>query len=246
MDMTAEAITTIKELGTTADQARIVEHDGKLFTIDGSTVNEFIPNNLPETLHVHTLSSLVKYVQSALQANEKEQLIVHVVDPTTVEVLTPLDEYGRRKELVAAHVNRDVAKFNQMIPVEEMNIMLQSAFQDNEDRAVILKVIGNLAESEVTNASDDGVSQAVEIKSGVASLSKAKVPNPVKLIPFRTFAEVSQPTSLFIFRMASGMQALLFRVEDGNWELEAIHNVAEFIGKALEKELKSDNVQLLS
>lgn len=66
----------------------------------------------------------------------------------------------------------------------------------------------------------------------------AIVPNPVKLKPYRTFLEVDQPVSEFIFRMKQdkydGVLCALFEADGGAWKMEA----TERIKKYLESELK--------
>jgi hypothetical protein len=89
----------------------------------------------------------------------------------------------------------------------------------NEDRDIMLKVVGNIKEETVNTIGDDGVSQAVVAKMGVATVANVKVPNPVVLKPYRTFVEVDQPESEFIFRMQSGPRCALFEATaaNGNW-----------------------------
>ena len=52
------------------------------------------------------------------------------------------------------------------------------------------------------------------------------VPNPVKLQPFRTFHEISQPEIAFVFRMKnsqSGVSCALFEADGGAWKFNAVH-----------------------
>ncbi|VTS32597.1 phage protein [Streptococcus pseudoporcinus] len=71
------------------------------------------------------------------------------------------------------------------------------------------------------------------IKQGVASLVKAKAPNPVTLRPYRTFAEVEQPASQFIFRINQRAEMALFEADGGKWRLDAINNIANFLKEEL-------------
>lgn len=110
-------------------------------------------------------------------------------------------------------------------PKRKLNIMLQSSFVDNKDRNLLLKVTGNVKDEAVKSVGDNGVSQAVTIKTGVASVSDVVVPNPVTLAPFRTFQEVEQPESKFIFRMKDGPSAALYEADGGAWRNEAMKNI---------------------
>ena len=105
----------------------------------------------------------------------------------------------------------------------------------SDDRNIILKVVSNLRDESIHQQTDDGVSQSVQINSGIASVDEVKVPNPVKLIPFWTFQEVDQPASKFIFRMREGMQSALFMADNNQWQVEAKNNIKKYI-QQLEQE----------
>lgn len=59
------------------------------------------------------------------------------------------------------------------------------------------------------------------------------MPNPVYLAPYRTFAEIEQPVSKFVFRMESGPKAALFEADGGAWKNEAILKIKEYLQKEL-------------
>src|SRR3712207_352563 len=117
---------------------------------------------------------------------------------------------------------------------EEFNILLQSAFVQNEDRDILLKVVGNIKEEVIKSVGDDGISQAATIKTGVATMGDVIIPNPVSLIPRRTFNEVEPPESQFIFRMKDGPRCALFEADGGAWKNEAMKNIKEYLASALE------------
>lgn len=81
-------------------------------------------------------------------------------------------------------------------------IALQSNFQPNDDLAAVMMLAGNIEKKNKQTFSDDGVSQVATMSVGVASKADAMVPNPVDLTPFRTFMEVKQPSSKFVFRIS--------------------------------------------
>lgn len=81
---------------------------------------------------------------------------------------------------------------------------------------------------------DDGVSQKATVKTGIASKGEALVPNPVTLMPYRTFVEVDQPISNFIFRMkedkySKGIQCALYEADGGAWKIEAMENIKIYL-----------------
>src|SRR5699024_2066082 len=103
-----------------------------------------------------------------------------------------------------------------------------------------------LKEENVKNTGDDGVSQAVTINTGIASASDVKVPNPVTLKPYRTFVEVEQPASEFVFRMKDGPSAALFEPDGGAWRNEAISNIHDFLVLALTEQIETGQITIIS
>lgn len=85
--------------------------------------------------------------------------------------------------------------------------------------------------------SDDGISQQVVMKTGVTKKENAIIPNPVRLIPYRTFLEVEQPESEFVFRITEGRGGApafkLVSADGGRWEAVAVDNVKSYLMDAL-------------
>lgn len=78
---------------------------------------------------------------------------------------------------------------------------------------------------------DDGVTQKVTTRSGVSLSRTSKVPNPITLRPFRTFSEVEQPESAFVFRIKaeeSGVKAALFAADVEAWRHDAILKIRDY------------------
>ena len=116
-------------------------------------------------------------------------------------------------------------------------IALQSNFQPNDDLAAVMMLAGNIEKKNKQTFSDDGVSQVATMSVGVASKADAMVPNPVDLTPFRTFMEVKQPSSKFVFRISGEgtPQFKLVEAEGGIWKYEAIANIKDYLLDGLGK-----------
>ena len=110
-------------------------------------------------------------------------------------------------------------------------IDLQANFQKNEDLELLLKAAGNIEKKNNQSYSDDGVSQVATMTVGVAQKADVIVPNPVKLIPHRTFQEVEQPASQFVFRIGDNEVPTFMIVEAQNqiWKNEAVKNIKNFL-----------------
>ena len=117
--------------------------------------------------------------------------------------------------------------FERFIEQESFCIGVQSKFKPTEDRALMLKFAGTVETGTVAEYSDDGVTQKATVKQGLTSKAEGIVPSPVKLRPYRTFLEVDQPESEFIFRMRDthGVECALFEADGGAWQTEAIKRI---------------------
>ncbi|WP_076462039.1 hypothetical protein [Limosilactobacillus caccae] len=204
----------------------LLDHDG-----DAALLNDPI---IAHPLQLDQLTSLIEWLESE-GSSINDALKIHVVSPTKVEVIGNLAKGGQRPCFAEVRAVVDSLDLESYLDQESMIIMLQSHFEENDDRNIILKVVSNLRDESIHQQTDDGVSQSVQINSGVASVDEVKVPNPVKLIPFRTFQEVDQPASKFIFRMREGMQSALFMADNNQWQVEAKNNIKRYI-QQLEQE----------
>ena len=198
-----------------------------------------IPQELrAEPLTVHTLTALVDYIRE-MKEDKEMMYLVHVISPTEVQMISSLDSDRKRETLIRAVARVPEIPFERFMDTEKMVITMQSMFEDDPDtdRAAVLQFCGTVKNESVTEYGDDGVSQKATIKYGVASMKEALVPSPCRLRPFRTFHEVKQPSSSFIFRMrnegSGGVSAALFQADGGAWMDEAAQSIREYLENSL-------------
>ena len=187
-----------------------------------------------EPLEVATLTSIVRYIKEFKETFKGTPLLIHVVSPTRVDLTSALDGDRKRETLMIAKAEVPTIPFGRYIDNEKMLITVQSMFIDDPetDRAAVLKFAGTVTTGSVKEYGDDGVTQTATIKQGVASKATAIVPSPCVLRPFRTFAEVEQPASKFIFRMRDDrdeVEAALFEADGGAWQNEARENIRRYL-----------------
>lgn len=250
--MIKEAIKYILDLNTRPEE-RIVRIDDSLgeervFTYDNDGVaREIKPidGKAKESLYINTLSGLVSYLRSNIERTDHE-LFIQVYDEKTVYLKGRLDEEGQRETLVTVNAIVPRFDFDRFLDTEQLIIALQAKFVKTEDRDILLKVIGNVKEENVRQTGDNGISQVVTIKNGVASAADVLVPNPVALAPYRTFVEVEQPVSNFIFRMKDGPAGAIFEADGGMWRNVAIANIQKFLVAELESEIMSGRITILA
>lgn len=207
--------------------------------IDGNTYSDKPLNRIgyvpyAKTIGMKTLTSLVEYIKANIDSMS-EKMIVHVISPTEVHLYSSLDADRKREYLVEVNAELPDFRFGSFIDHENFVIALQSKFVPNEDRDLVLKFAGTVEDGTVAEYGDDGVTQKATIKTGVASKADAVVPNPVNLIPYRTFLEVQQPASDFIFRMKSscGVQCAIFEADGGAWKNEVMSRIKNYLALEL-------------
>ncbi|QDH23911.1 hypothetical protein FFV09_23075 [Saccharibacillus brassicae] len=203
-----------------------------------------VPVAQPRPLTIHKLSGLVTYLIDNF--DEQPPVLIQIESPSKVSVLSTFNADKQRDVLIRAEALLPNIPFESFQGVENFNILLQSCFVENEDRSKVLQVVGNVREEEVLNFGDDGVSQQVTASAGVRVVEQVKVPNPVRLKPFRTFIEISQPECQFVFRMRKGPQAALFEADGGAWKLQAIASIKEYLETELSQQIEAKQVFIIA
>lgn len=227
-----EALEYLVKLGY--QEETLVETDQGLFS---KTPLTRVKYPTAKTLIVSNLTSIVDFIKANIDQYEG-RLLVQVVNHKEISVLTPLSLDRDREEIIrAVAILPDNIRYDNFIGTEQFNIMLQSGFAENEHKKLLLKFTGLIKDEAVKSTGDDGISQKITIKTGVASVGEAQVPNPVTLAPFRTFLELEQPESKFIFRMQEGPRAALYEADGGAWKNEAMRRIKEYLEKNLSNKL---------
>jgi hypothetical protein len=142
------------------------------------------------------------------------------------------EAFKQRATYIRASASPVKFPFGQFMDVESFIIRMQSMFVQDETTATILKIVGNVGDGVIRNFADDGVTQQATVKTGVSRVDNIPVPNPVELAPYRTFLEIEQPKSRFVFRMISGAESpvcALFEADGGAWINEAIIRIREWL-----------------
>jgi hypothetical protein len=222
-------------------KTEIIKIDG----IEYATREVFDPPvaDLPRALQLNTLSGLADYIGSGLDAHTR--LAIHVVDHQQVNLVGPLVDRDNRR-FVYATASADAVlgpaqfQFGRYYEVEEFVIKLATLFEGDDQLARVLQIVGNIKEERVRSTEDDGLSQTVVARAGVASVAEIRVPNPVRLKPYRTFREIEQPASPFLLRLRSGdgeeelPTCALYEADAGEWKLTAIERIAAFFNERSE------------
>lgn len=195
---------------------------------------------------VNSLSGLVEYIKSTFDTDRK--LMIHVKSPTEVLVFDALDATNNRRTYIEAEALLPKILFGGYVERETFQIMLQANFCNNEDKEGLLNIVSSMAINDGTHVHDSGITQTVTVKTGI-DLDYKVVPERLTLMPFRTFHEVDQPASDFIFRTRDNRGVIecgLFEADGGAWELNAMHFTAAYIKENLSEEIEKGSVLVIS
>ena len=222
--MIKEALRYIVDLSEKAD---IIPIDGHKYS---TKLLHRISAPMASAINVTTLAGLIDYIKSNIDFEPSlMKLMLHVASPTSVVLYNRLRTDGSREAFMSAQPMLPSLTLNNFVAVEQFIINLQSSFIPNEDRDLVLKSIGRIEEKEVKETGDDGVSQAITVRTGIARKENVVVPNPVNLIPYRTFQEIYQPESQFILRLKDGPVCGLFEADGGAWKMEAMASIKAYL-----------------
>lgn len=210
-----------------SEKSEIISVDGQKYSVKDL---RRICLPVASSLKVATLTGLIDYIKSSVDKNMlPENLLIHVASPTNVCLYSPLNVDRNREIFMSAQPILPALTLNNFVPVEQFIINLQSSFLPNEHRDLVLKSIGRIEEKEVKETGDDGVSQAITVRTGIARKENVVVPSPVNLMPYRTFQEIAQPESQFILRLKDGPVCGLFEADGGAWKIEAMASIKAYL-----------------
>jgi len=187
-----------------------------------------------------TLTGLVDVITQKLDGMDLTQWAVQVVSHAEVRLIRrETDMYGRRVVLASVKLDDGVPfTFGRFLDREEFVIGLAAKFVPNGDLQEVLKMCSTLQVCTVAISEDDGVSQRTTVKQGVTLKEQVTVKGRVQLSPYRTFREIEQPESTFVFRLKSRDGAVpecgLFEADGGKWKLDAMLAIKAWLdGKSL-------------
>lgn len=240
-----EALEYAVDLSEQKDMTVTSKEGKEFYDRDRHHLVELNPTKYPAAIELTSLTSLVSYIKDKMDVKEFEsqRFILHVESPTKVSFASELDENQKRTVYAVSRAITPEFIWDRFYDIESFNIKLLSAFVETENSALMLELSSKIKIENGVELSDDGVSQIATVRNGVASLDKGKLPNPVELKPYRTFQEVNQPISKFIFRLNDSPGAALFEADGSMWKAEAKQSIETY----LKDELKEmENIIILA
>lgn len=215
--------------------------DNKIYTINGDTYSDHDLHRIephvdrPSQIEVNGLDSIVSLVRAELDMEDSQPVFIRICGPREVHVFSCLDEFMGRD-----HLYRAVCDAPKWVPgwndQEAAIIQLRSMFLPGSDVDYLLELISSISKEDGVQSDDNGVSQAVTARTGVALKRVVAVKPRVSLRPFRTFMEVEQPESPFLIRV-NERQINFIEADGGMWKLKARETVKAHLEQLLADEV---------
>lgn len=198
----------------------------------------------PKSIEVTGLDSICKLVRNEVNHIGKK-LFIQVKSYRDVAVFTTLDGDEERFQMYTCSADTPSVTTNRYMAYENAVIELRSLYIPTPDQEYLLKLISSISKESKVTSSDNGVTQQVEAKSGIALKENVTVKPRVTLRPFRTFIEVDQPESEFLLRVNDRAEIGVFPADGGVWKLEATRNIAAYFEEALKDLIEADAVVVI-
>lgn len=180
----------------------------------------------------------------------RDRMIIQVVNETKVLLYSGLLAERDRETLFEVNALLPRFEYGREYDQESFLISMQSCFKESDDREAVTMLASNIVNTQEATFSDNGTTQQAVMKTGITTKDNVLVPNPVNLIPYRTFLEVEQPASDFVFRVSEGRGGApvfkLVAADGGVWKSQAVANVKAYLVEALKDIPDRDKITIIA
>jgi hypothetical protein len=225
-----------------------VTHEGKLYVDKGLHVIQ--PPEAP-LVNCMTLQGLVDLLSQRIEdVSLSSDTFVHIESPTSVAIISrKSDTFGRRQVFARTIYPKSCTPFafGTWHNPENFIIAAQQSFQrvkieqDDgsfaKDLDYVLGIASSISAESIASNDDDGIAQRVALKQGVVLKTDATLRPLVSLAPYRTFAEIDQVISKFVFRARikdDQVHLALFEGDGGRWCLGAVSAIKTWLAAQIQ------------
>ena len=206
----------------------------KIFEIGGQTYTDGhltrIPPHVdrPEAISVSGLDGVCKLIRTELE-KVGTTIMVQAKSYKSVEVMTTyLPDFSRN---ILYRAEADAPGIYTGFRSREVALIeLRSLFIPNEGTAYLLDLLGRMTDEKSVSTNDNGVTQTVEARQGVA---------------LNALVEVKQPESEFLLRVHPEEGIGFFEADGGIWKLEAKKNIADYFNTNLADLIEAGKVVIM-
>lgn len=204
----------------------------------------------PHNKNLYSLDALVNMVKTEgipSYFSDGHPLFIEITDYLHVECfLSPKESDRYERPVIYTAVATSVPGFtNRWMSYDEAMIKLRSMFIPNEGTKYLISLLANITDENSVSSEDNGVTQSVTVRKGIALQTTQQINPIVKLKPYRTFQEIDQPESEFLVRLREGGEIGFFEADGGMWQLNAREAVKYHLKYWLDEEIKSGKVVVM-
>jgi hypothetical protein len=192
--------------------------------------------DMPGAVEVSTLGGFCDLITNKIEGFPADGVLAHVVSFEHVSLIAKdSDIWGRRQIYVTSHLLETRGfPFGTFHDHETFLIGVLAHFTQTEDRDYLVSIASHIASEKVRTSLDDGIAQEATLKQGASLKTTVALRNRLKLAPFRTFREVDQPVSEFLFRLRGGNETTpptlaLFEADGGKWQIDAMEIIGRYL-----------------
>lgn len=220
------------------DAQAVQEIDGVKYTA-GNLHAIYQP--VPETLLIESLDGMIDFIQNNRDGVKAEDLMIHVINHRQVCLYGRFNpETNGRTGYVMASLSEQFKPFpfNRYLDHEEFIIAMLTLFEPSPDQDAFIARVQAIKSKNDEKNHDNGVTMTKTQVQGLEADGMAQK-EVVKLRPFRTFSEVPQAESQFIFRMKpgqlGGISLALFECDGGAWVNGVRSNIVRYLQESLKE-----------
>jgi hypothetical protein len=196
---------------------------------------EVSPEIHQKNLTVNSMQALADYIEYGCEGIAKDKLFIHVVSPERIELYQKVTDEKIRPCLMSVIIDPEFEsfRFGQYMESEDFTIGLQSLFEESNDLPKALIKASSIC-AQVAIKKDDkhgatNMSVSNEIKSGDDEIV-------FNLRPYRTFREIKQPLSTFVFRIqAKSLDCKLVAADGGSWRIKARDEIKKWLSEKIKE-----------
>jgi len=234
-ELKVEVINKIEQL--VEGKEKIIQLDGKNFSRHG--YHRVYDDPRPKSLTFSTLGGLADYIKENLDSVEEDNCMIVIDDYDNVSLYSPVQGESNERHMIAEAKLSGVEefKFGKFLEQEEFIISFSSLFCNMLDKDAVISCVASMTIKAEANAEDNGNSVAKSASNRIETNGKTIGP-VLKLAPFRTFRELDQPQSAFIFRYKAFNDkpgVALFEADGGAWKLDARQKIKDYLEDRLDK-----------
>lgn len=242
LDITNRLIDEVQK----AVEVKEVTIGGKTYT--SRQVHRVPLEPVPESLTVHTLQAVIDYVNGGRGSSAEsedgdfefgQQVLIVIESESEVVVYDWLNDDEARPCLLTAEAITSNFGFGSYHPLEDFIVALQSQFAESEDLLSLISLLTGIVDEASIAYADDGVSQQVTAKTGIARVGNVTVPRLISLLPYRTFVDLDrQPEGRYAFRLrkveGKPPHCALFEADGGLWRNKAITLIKNMLSAGID------------